>query len=57
MPVIALSTVLEEVTPEGRVEGVPWPCETKLLAERIEAAILGTPAPAAPRPAAPTVDP
>jgi hypothetical protein len=52
MPVIALSTVLEEVTPEGRVESVPWPCETKLLAERIEAAILGAPAPRAP-----TVDP
>ena len=52
MPVIALSTVLEEVTPEGRVESVPWPCETKLLAERIEAAILSTPAPRAP-----TVDP
>ena len=52
MPVIALSTVLEGVTPEGRVESVPWPCETKLLAERIEAAILGAPAPRAP-----TVDP
>ena len=52
MPVIALSTVLEGAMPEGRVEVVPWPCETKLLAERIEAAILGGSAPAAP-----TVDP
>jgi hypothetical protein len=52
MPVIALSTVLEGATPEGRVESVPWPCETKLLAERIEAAILGGSAPRAP-----TVDP
>jgi len=52
MPVIALSTVLEEVTPEGRVEGVPWPYETKALAGRIEAAILGGSAPRAP-----TVDP
>ena len=52
MPVIALSTVLEAAMPEGRVESVPWPCETKLLAERIEAAILGAPAPRAP-----TVDP
>ena len=52
MPVIALSTVLEGAMLEGRVEVVPWPCETKLLAERIEAAILGGSAPAAP-----TVDP
>ena len=41
MPVIALSTVLEGVTPEGRVESVTWPCETKALAERIEAALSG----------------
>jgi hypothetical protein len=53
MPVIALSTVLEGVTPEGRVESVTWPCETKALAERIEAAILGAPAPAGPASAAP----
>jgi len=47
MPVIALSTVLEGVTPEGRVESVTWPCETKALAERIEAALQGAPAPSA----------
>jgi len=38
-PVIALSTPLEKAPPEG-VIGVPWPCETKALVERIEAALL-----------------
>ncbi len=37
-PVIALSTPLEEVPLEG-VIGVPWPCETRVLVDRIEAAI------------------
>jgi hypothetical protein len=41
MPVIALSTVLEGVAPEGRVESVPWPCETRALVDRIEAALAG----------------
>jgi hypothetical protein len=42
MPVIALSTALEEGLPEKEgVLGVPWPCETKALVERIEAALAG----------------
>jgi hypothetical protein len=41
MPVIALHTALEEDLPvkEG-VISVPWPCETTVLVERIEAALL-----------------
>jgi hypothetical protein len=45
MPVIALHTATDENLPEK--EGlftVPWPCETKVLVERIEAA-LSTSAP------------
>src|SRR5918994_1738752 len=39
MPVIALHTALEEDLPEKEgVIRVPWPCETKVLIERIEAA-------------------
>ena len=42
MPVIALSTTLEEHLPEKEgVLRVPWPCETKALVERIEAALAG----------------
>jgi hypothetical protein len=44
MPVIALSTTVEEVLPEN--EGiiiVPWPCETKVLIKRIEEALLDAP--------------
>ena len=45
MPVIALHTALEENLPEKEgVIGVPWPCETKVLVERIEAALLDVPA-------------
>jgi hypothetical protein len=45
MPVIALHTDLEEELPEKEgVISVPWPCETKVLVERIEAAILDVPA-------------
>jgi hypothetical protein len=45
MPVIALSTNTEEDLPEKEgVVSVPWPCETKVLVERIEAAILDVPA-------------
>jgi len=39
MPVIALSTAAEEDMPEG-VISVPWPCETKVLVQRIEAVLL-----------------
>jgi hypothetical protein len=47
MPVISLSTTTatEENRPEERVIRVPWPCETKVLVERIEAALLDAPAP------------
>jgi hypothetical protein len=44
MPVIALTTATEEAPPEERVQSVPWPCETKVLVERIEAALLDVPA-------------
>jgi hypothetical protein len=45
MPVIALHTAPEEDLPEKEgVIGVPWPCETKVLVERIEAALLDVPA-------------
>jgi hypothetical protein len=45
MPVIALTTALEEDLPEKEgVLSVPWPCETKVLVERIEAALLEAPA-------------
>jgi hypothetical protein len=44
MPVIALSTAVEEGQPEKEgVLRVPWPCETRVLVERIEAALLGAP--------------
>jgi hypothetical protein len=42
VPVIALSTAVDEDLPEKEgVLGVPWPCETKALVERIEAALAG----------------
>jgi hypothetical protein len=45
MPVIALSTAVEEDLPEKEgVISVPWPCETKVLVHRIEAALLDLPA-------------
>ena len=45
MPVIALSTALEEDLPEKEgVISVPWPCETKVLVDHIEAALLDAPA-------------
>jgi hypothetical protein len=45
MPVIVLHTALEENLPEEEgVISVPWPCETKVLVERIEAALLDVPA-------------
>ena len=45
MPVIALHTALEEALPEKEgVLRVPWPSETKVLVERIEAVLLDAPA-------------
>jgi hypothetical protein len=45
MPVIALHTALEEDLPEEEgVISVPWPCETKVLVDHIEAALLDVPA-------------
>ena len=42
MPVIALSTTLEEGLPEKEgVLRVPWPCETKALVQRIETTLAG----------------
>jgi hypothetical protein len=43
-PVIVLSTTVEEDLPEKEgVQSVPWPCETKILVQRIEAALLDVP--------------
>jgi hypothetical protein len=45
MPVIALSTAVEEDLPEKEgVIIVPWPSETKVLIERIEEALRDAPA-------------
>ena len=45
MPVIVLHTALEESLPQKEgVIRVPWPSETKVLVERIEAALLDLPA-------------
>ena len=42
MPVIALRTAEEHGLPEKEgVLGVPWPCETRALVERIEATLAG----------------
>jgi hypothetical protein len=44
IPVIALSTAPEGNLPEEeRVQSVPWPCETKVLVNHIEAARLDVP--------------
>jgi len=43
MPVIALTTAVEESPQDEGVISVPWPCETKILVERIEAALLEVP--------------
>jgi hypothetical protein len=43
MPVIALTTVVEESPQDEGVRSVPWPCETRVLVERIEAALLDVP--------------
>ena len=42
-PVIELTTAVEESPQDERVQGVPWPCETRVLVERIEAALLDVP--------------
>ena len=45
MLVIVLSTAVEEDLPnKERVISVPWPCETKVLIERIEEALQVAPA-------------
>jgi hypothetical protein len=45
MPVIVLTTDTEEALPEKEgVISVPWPCETKVLVDHIEAALLDAPA-------------
>ena len=45
MPVIALHTALEEDLPEKEgVISVPWPCETKVLVDQVEAALTVPPA-------------
>jgi hypothetical protein len=45
MPVIVLHTALQEDLPEKEgVIRVPWPCKTKVLVDRIEAALLDVPA-------------
>ena len=45
MPVIVLTTATEEALPEKEgVISVAWPCETKVLVEHIEAALLEAPA-------------
>ena len=45
MPVISLTTDTEEELPEKEgVIRVPWPSKTKVLVERIEAALLDAPA-------------
>ena len=44
MPVVALRTAVEAAPPEEEgMLSVPWPCETKALVERIEAALLDVP--------------
>jgi len=45
IPVITLSTATEGRMPEEEgVKSVPWPCETKVLVDHIEAALLDAPA-------------
>jgi hypothetical protein len=50
MPVIALTTAVEEAPTGEEIRTVPWPCETKALVRRIEAALLDAPAPSAAHP-------
>jgi hypothetical protein len=39
MPVIVLCTATDKAPPEKGVISVPWPCKTKVLVDRIEAAL------------------
>ena len=43
VPVIALTTALEDALPEGQAESVPWPCERRAFLQRIEAVLAGAP--------------
>ena len=40
MPVIVLCTATDKALSEKGVISVPWPCETKVLVKRIEAALI-----------------
>jgi hypothetical protein len=44
MQVIVLTTAVEESPQDAGVQSVPWPCETKVLVEHIEAVLLDAPA-------------
>jgi hypothetical protein len=44
MPVIVLCTATDKAPPEKGVISVPWPSETKVLVDHIEAALLDAPA-------------
>jgi len=44
IPVIVLCTATDKAPQEKGVISVPWPCETKVLVDRIEAALLDVPA-------------
>jgi hypothetical protein len=41
MPVMALSTAVEEAPTEEAIQIVPWPCETKALVQKIESVLSG----------------
>jgi hypothetical protein len=43
MPVVVLTTAVEEDPSEEGILSVPWPCETKVLVYHIEAALLDVP--------------
>jgi hypothetical protein len=43
IPVITLTTAVQERPQDAGVQSVPWPCETKVLVGRIEAALLDAP--------------
>jgi hypothetical protein len=45
IPVIVLCTATDKAPPEQEVIRVPWPCETKVLVDHIEDALLDVPAP------------
>jgi len=44
IPVITLTTAVQERPQDEGVQSVPWPCATRVLVERIEAALLDVPA-------------